>query len=111
MWFRWYHVAPGDTLSGIALWWFGSGDEPYWRRIWLANRPVIGENPDDIQAGDWYKLPLHHGIWYHIEDGDTLSQLAAWVYGDGDLWWIIHQANQWIPDPNDIRVSWWIWIP
>ncbi len=27
-WFTWYQVKDGDTLSGIALYWFGNGTEP-----------------------------------------------------------------------------------
>ena len=48
-WFQLYHVEPGDTLSGIALWWFGSSEERFWRRIWLANRRTIGPNPNLIR--------------------------------------------------------------
>jgi nucleoid-associated protein YgaU len=110
-WFHQYHVEEGDTLSGIALWWFGSGDEPYWRRIWLANRRLIGENPDLIQPSMWLRLPRDHYIFYHIEQGDTLFQLAEWVYGDGNHWPVIHLANNWIQDPDAIQPSWWIKIP
>jgi nucleoid-associated protein YgaU len=104
-------VVEGDTLSDIALWWFGNGEERYWRRIWLANRGVIGEDPNVIFAGQWLRLPLHHVIQYHIVGGDTLWQLAEWVYGDGNAYWVIVNANPWIPDPNNIQPSWWIWIP
>jgi nucleoid-associated protein YgaU len=61
-WFTWYHVVEGDTLSGIALHFLGSGDERAWRRIWLANRPVIGEDPNLIQPSMWLKIPVHHVI-------------------------------------------------
>jgi nucleoid-associated protein YgaU len=108
-WFQWYHVEPGDTLSGIALWWYGSSDKKYWCRIWLANRRVIGPNAHLIRASQWLRLP-YGAFPYHIEPGDTLSQLAEWVYEDGD-WHRIHNANPWIQDPNQIRPSWWIWIP
>jgi nucleoid-associated protein YgaU len=110
-WFSWYQVKEGDTLSGIALYWFGNGNEPYWRRIWLANRQVIGEDPNQIFPGQQLKLPSNFSIQYHIEDGDTLWQLAEWVYGDGNRWPTIHQANQWIQDPDQIQASWWITIP
>ena len=108
-WFRWYHVEQGDNLSGIALWWYGNESEPYWQRIYLANRHVIGEDPDVIQPSMWLRLP-HWGFWYHIVGGDTLWQLAQWVYGDGDSYWIIAQANPAI-DPDNIFPSQWIWIP
>jgi nucleoid-associated protein YgaU len=109
-WFQWYVIKRRDTLSEIALWWFGRPQERWWRRIWLANRRTIGENPNQIEAGDWLKLP-YLGFSYHIESGDTLSQLAEWVYGNEDRWPRIHDANPWIRDPDDIQASWWIWIP
>jgi peptidoglycan-N-acetylglucosamine deacetylase len=109
-WFQLYHVEPGDTLSGIALWWFGSSAETFWRRIWLANRRTIGPNPNLIRSSQWLRLPFS-GFNYHVERGDTLSQLAQWVYGDGNQWERIHDANPWIQDPNHIEASWWIWIP
>jgi nucleoid-associated protein YgaU len=109
-WFQLYHVEPGDTLSGIALWWFGSSAEHFWRRIWLANRRTIGPNPNLIRSSQWLRLPFS-GFNYHVERGDTLSQLAQWVYGDGNQWERIHDANPWIEDPDQIQASWWIWIP
>jgi len=110
-WFSVHQVVEGETLSGIALFWFGNGEERFWRRIWLANRRVIGEDPNQIFPGQRLRLPLHFSIQYHIEDGDTLFQLAEWVYDDGNRWPIIHHANQWIADPNQIQPSWWITIP
>ena len=109
-WFQLYHVEPGYTLSGIALWWFGSSAERWWRRIWLANRRTIGPNPNLIRSSQWLKLP-YSGFPYHIERGDTLSQLAEWVYGDGSQYDRIVDANPWIEDPDEIQASWWIWIP
>jgi nucleoid-associated protein YgaU len=108
-WFRWYHVESGDTLGGIALWWYGNGNEPYWRRIWLANRHVIGSDPDQIQQSMWLRLPFW-GFWCHIEEGDTLFQLAEWLYGEGNAFWIIAQANPGI-DPDNIFPSMWVWCP
>jgi nucleoid-associated protein YgaU len=109
-WFQWYHVEQGDTLSEIALWWYGRPAERWWRRIWLANRRVIGEDPNRIRESQWLKLP-YLGFSYHVERGDTLSQLAQWVYGDVNRWRQIHDANPWIRDPDQIQASWWIWIP
>lgn len=111
-WFRWYHVEEGDNLSDIALWWFGNGGEEYWRRIWLPNRPVIGEDPDAIRPSMWYqKLPFNGSFWYHIEPGDTLFQPAEWVYNHGPNYTVIYQANPWVQDPEEIQPSWWIWVP
>jgi nucleoid-associated protein YgaU len=109
-WHEWYPVQVGDTLSGIALWWYASTAERFWRRIWLANRRFIGPNPNLINTGQWLKLP-YHGFPYHIERGDTLYQLAQWVYSDGDQWQKIRNSNPWIPDPHRLQANWWIWVP
>jgi len=103
-------VSEGDTLSGIALWWFGSGDEHLFHRIRLANRRVIGEDPNLIFSGQWLTLPFY-GFWYSIERGDTLNKLAELVYGEENVGWIIRQANPSITDPDMVRVSEWIWVP
>jgi nucleoid-associated protein YgaU len=58
----------------------------------------------------WLKLPYGE-FRYHIESGDTLGQIAQWVYGDGNAWPIILNRNPWIPNPNQIQASWWIWVP
>jgi nucleoid-associated protein YgaU len=110
-WYEWYQVVSGDTASSIAFRWFGNGEERYWRRIWLANRPVIGEDPYRLFPGQWLKLPSYHVILYQIEQGDTLFQLAEWVYNDGQAYLFIHQANPWMGDPDMIQVGWWIKIP
>jgi nucleoid-associated protein YgaU len=109
-WFQWYQVQQGDTLSGIALYWYGNEDEIYWRRIWLANRQVIGDDPNDIQQWQWFRLP-YWGFWYFIVGGDTLAQIAEWVYGDQNAYWIIVNANPQITDPNDIQANTWLWVP
>jgi nucleoid-associated protein YgaU len=109
-WFQWYQVKDGDNLSDIALWWYGNGSEPYWRRIWLASRDVI-PNPDEIFPGQWIRLPWW-SFWCHIIGGDTLFQLCEWVYGDGNAYWIILQANPGkISDPDQIFPSMWLWFP
>jgi nucleoid-associated protein YgaU len=108
-WFQWYHVVEGDTLSEIALWWFGSGEESAWRRIWLPNRRTV-RDPNQIRPSMWLKLPYQE-FRYHIEQGDTLSQLAQWLYYDPNAWPIIWNRNPWIPNPNVIQRSWWIWVP
>ena len=51
---RTYVVREGDTLSGIAAA-FGIAD---WRRLYEANRGVIGPNPDLIQPGQVLVVPV-----------------------------------------------------
>jgi hypothetical protein len=33
----------------------------------------------------WIKLPFNGSFWYHIELGDTLAQIAEWIYGEDRL--------------------------
>jgi len=110
-WYQWYHVKKGDKLSEIGRWWYGRPQEKWWRRIWLANRRTIGENPDQqIERGEWLKLP-YVGFSYHVEEKDTLPQLADWVYGDANMWQQIQYFNDWIKGRDDIQAGSWIWIP
>jgi nucleoid-associated protein YgaU len=50
-----YTVKKGDSLSKIAKRTYG--DPQQWRRIYEANREVIGDNPDLIHPGQALKLP------------------------------------------------------
>jgi len=40
-----------ETLSHIALKYYGHATEPYWRLIYEANKDVIGDNPSHVRAG------------------------------------------------------------
>ncbi len=44
-------VAAGETLSGIALKYYGRAAKPYWRFLYEQNKDVIGDNPNIIRAG------------------------------------------------------------
>jgi nucleoid-associated protein YgaU len=46
-----------------------------------------------------------------VKEGDTLWQIAQEVYGDGNRWRQIRDANLWILDPDRIQAGWWIQIP
>ncbi|HEY9504965.1 MAG TPA: LysM peptidoglycan-binding domain-containing protein [Gemmatimonadales bacterium] len=50
-----YTVKKGDSLSKIAKRVYG--DAQQWRKIYEANRAVIGDNPDLIHPGQALKLP------------------------------------------------------
>lgn len=52
-----YEVQLGDTLSGIAQKLRGDGTEIAWRKIYEANKEVIGDNPDLIKPGQKLKIP------------------------------------------------------
>jgi phage tail protein X len=106
-----YVVKPGDTLSEIALWFYGNGTEPYWRRIYNANKSVIGNDPNVIKPGELIKIPFPPIIppnhKYTVKPGDTLSNIALHFYGDGTepAWRKIYDANRSLisADPNLIK--------
>ncbi|MEQ9407101.1 MAG: LysM peptidoglycan-binding domain-containing protein [Fuerstiella sp.] len=50
-----YVVQSGDTLSQIALHYYGNASK--WRKIYDANVGVIGANPHFIRAGDTIVIP------------------------------------------------------
>jgi hypothetical protein len=52
-----YTVKQGDTLSAIALQFYGNGTEPLWRRIYNANAAVIGPDPAVITSGQQLNIP------------------------------------------------------
>ncbi len=50
-----YVVAAGDSLSKIAKRFYGDAND--WRRIYEANKDVIGANPDLIRPGQKLRIP------------------------------------------------------
>ena len=50
-------VTRGDTLSAIALQFYGNGTEPLWRKIYNANIAVIGPDPNVITPGQQLNIP------------------------------------------------------
>src|SRR5215469_2327448 len=47
-----HKVESGDTLSAIAIRYYGGATEPLWRKIYDANKEVIGGDPHQIEPGD-----------------------------------------------------------
>jgi nucleoid-associated protein YgaU len=52
-----HHVAPGETLSHLALKYYGNAAKPYYMAIYEANKALIGDNPNVIRAGTTLKIP------------------------------------------------------
>ena len=50
-----YDIQSGDTLLSIAEQFYG--DATQWRKIYDANRDVIGSNPDTLKVGTTLKIP------------------------------------------------------
>ena len=113
-----YTVQQGDTLSGIALRFYGDGSEASWRRIYHENLQVIGNDPNQLRPGEVLFIPgvqVQPGTNYIVQQGDTLSGIALRFYGDGSeaSWRKIYNANvQAIGnDPNQLRPGEVLFIP
>lgn len=50
-------VAAGETLSQIALKYYGSAVKAKWMKIYEANKDLIGDNPNLLQPGQVLKVP------------------------------------------------------
>lgn len=50
-----YTVKPGDNLSKLAKQFYGTGAD--WKKIYEANKDVIGGNPNLIYPGQTFKIP------------------------------------------------------
>ena len=50
-------VKDGDTLSHLALKYYGHATKPYWMVIYEANKTLIGDNPNKVKLGITLKIP------------------------------------------------------
>lgn len=104
-----YTVQGGDTLGKISARFYG--DAAQWRRIYEANRAIIGNNPDVISVGQEFVIPdastpLPVQRTYTVRSGDTMRAIAQRFYGDEMQWKRIYQANRdRIPNPDVIHVG------
>ncbi len=104
-----YTVQGGDTLGKISGRFYG--DPAQWRRIYEANRAIIGNNPDVISVGQEFVIPdagtpLPAQRTYTVRSGDTMRAIAQRFYGDEMQWKRIYQANRdRIPNPDVIHVG------
>ena len=83
-----YVVREGDTLSGIALHFYGNGTETYWRRIYNANRAVVGNDPNCIRPGECLRIPFPACLpcEYVVKAGDTGQKVFESQHGVGSGW-------------------------
>jgi len=92
-----YTVAAGDTLSALALRFYGDADL----------YPLIADasgitNPSDLDVGQQLIIP--DATRYTVVAGDTLAKLALRFYGDTALYPPIATVND-IADPGAIDVG------
>jgi nucleoid-associated protein YgaU len=104
-----YVTQAGDNLTTIAEQFYGDGS--LWKKIYQANKDVIGNNADLIQAGWTLAIPDGGGAaeadTYVTKAGDTLSGIAERFYGDASQWKRIYEANKTVigPDPDKLGVD------
>ncbi|MCY1145477.1 LysM peptidoglycan-binding domain-containing protein [Actinoplanes sp. Pm04-4] len=89
-------VVAGDTLFGIAEAKLGDGNR--WPQIYALNQALI-RDPDRIFAGQVFVLPPREPVGdiprlYIVQNGDTLSGIAADKLDDGNRWPEIFALNR-----------------
>jgi nucleoid-associated protein YgaU len=109
-----YTIQKGDTLYDIAIDHYGAGR--YWTRIRDANP---GIDPNRLKVGQIILLPPEQdqatgpaggatrgetgtrgtppegrGLTYVVGQGDTLTDIARNILGDGSRWREIYELNQ-----------------
>ena len=52
-----HKIKEGDTLSTLALEYYGSATKDYYMLIYTMNKRVIGDNPNKIKLGLLLKIP------------------------------------------------------
>jgi nucleoid-associated protein YgaU len=51
-------LSSDETLSHLALKYYGHATPPYWRFIYEANKELIGDNPNRVRRGMVIKIPV-----------------------------------------------------
>ena len=52
-----HSVGADETLSGIALKYYGNAGRDFWMKIYEANKAAIGDNPGMLKPGMVLKIP------------------------------------------------------
>lgn len=109
LWPRKHRVAPGDTLSAVAVQYYGDGR--LFSVILKANPHI--KTPRALRIGDVITIPDPEGtalagsgdvesatqssaadMTYRVQEGDTFYSIARALYGSGARWKQIYQLNK-----------------
>lgn len=102
-------VAPGDDLWSLAEKYYGQGGQ--WRRIVAANPALQADPMERLTPGTVLSVPDPVTL-VTVQQGDTLSAIAAQHLGDADRWPEVHALNtQRVTDPDLILPGWVLKVP
>ena len=108
-------IAPGDSLTKIALKYYGMGS------LWGAIAKANGiSDPAKLSVGQKLTIPQQGEAHHHddspapkthyVAPGDTLGEIAESYYGDHARWRDIAKANN-IKDPSALRIGQKLTLP
>ena len=105
-----YTMQPGDTLSELALKFFGDAGKASLLMAALEKQPGSDKA---VPTGARIRVPC---VWVTVQKGDTLAKIAQRVLGDGKRWRRILEANRntsasRLPDPDQLAVGQRLAVP
>lgn len=120
-----HKVASGETLSIIAKKYYNR--ESKWELIYNENKAIIGDDPGRLKVGMVLKIPelpapvspiveedLRGKKTYTVKERDSFWTISEKVYGDGNRWQALYEANKErlkLDDPADLKVGMVLIIP
>lgn len=83
-----YPLAPNETLTQLALRFFGAADQ--WPAL-TQGQPKAIEKPEALPPGTVLHVPC---LWHVTQPGDSLSKLASMYLRNPARWRRIYEANR-----------------